>query len=100
MSGFHQREVGIFLLLTLAVLLIRITAALADDAERIAKAKAEGQAMFYSTMGIDSVRPVTLPFEKKFPFLKVEALRLNSERLFNRVAKLYRKITARRKHSS
>jgi hypothetical protein len=37
MSGFHQREVGMFLLLTLAVLLIRITAALADDAERIAK---------------------------------------------------------------
>ena len=36
-------------------------------------------------MGIDTVRPVTLAFEKKFPFLKVEVLRLNSERVFNRV---------------
>jgi iron(III) transport system substrate-binding protein len=57
----------------------------ADDAGRIAKAKAEGQVVFYSTMGIDTVKPVTLAFEKKFPFLKVETLRLNSERVFNRV---------------
>ncbi|MGH7870953.1 MAG: ABC transporter substrate-binding protein, partial [Candidatus Binatia bacterium] len=59
--------------------------AFADDAERIAKAKTEGQVVFYSTMGIDTVRPVQLAFEKKYPFIKVEVLRLNSERVFNRV---------------
>jgi ABC-type Fe3+ transport system substrate-binding protein len=32
------------------------------------------------------VRPVTLAFEKKYPFIKVEVLRANSERLFNRIA--------------
>ena len=73
------------LLLIVAVLLISVTAVFADDAERIAKAKAEGQVVFYTTMGIDTVRPVTLAFEKKFPFLKVEVLRANSERMFNRV---------------
>ena len=73
------------LLLIVAVLLIGVTAVFADDAERIAKAKAEGQVVFYTTMGIDTVRPVTLAFEKKFPFLKVEVLRANSERMFNRV---------------
>jgi iron(III) transport system substrate-binding protein len=68
-----------------AILLISVTTVFADDPERIAKAKTEGQVVFYSTMGIDTVRPVTLAFEKKFPFLKVEVLRLNSERVFNRV---------------
>lgn len=72
-------------LLIVAVLLLSATRVLADDAERLAKAKAEGQLVFYSTMGIDTVGPVTLAFEKKYPFIKVEVLRLNSERVFNRV---------------
>ncbi|MGH7827180.1 MAG: ABC transporter substrate-binding protein [Candidatus Binatia bacterium] len=72
-------------LLIVAILLISAATVFADDAERIAKAKSEGQVVFYSTMGIDTVQPVTLAFEKKFPFLKVEVLRLNSERVFNRV---------------
>ena len=72
-------------LLIVAILLISVTTVFADDPERIAKARTEGQVVFYSTMGIDTVRPVTLAFEKKFPFLKVEVLRLNSERVFNRV---------------
>lgn len=72
-------------LLIVAILLLNAATAFADDAERIAKAKTEGQVVFYSTMGIDTVRPVQLAFEKKYPFLKVEVLRLNSERVFNRV---------------
>lgn len=72
-------------LLIVAILLISVTTVFADDPERIAKARTEGQVVFYSTMGIDTVRPVTLAFERKFPFLKVEVLRLNSERVFNRV---------------
>mgnify|MGYP003292800108 CR=1 FL=1 len=74
-----------FVILMVAILLIRAATGFADDLERIAKAKAEGQVVFYSTMGIDTVRPVTVAFEKKYPFLKVEVLRANSERLFNRV---------------
>ena len=74
----------IFLLLV-AVLFVACTNALAADAEQTAKAKGEGQVVFYTTMGIDTVRPVTLAFEKQFPFLKVEVLRANSERLFNRI---------------
>jgi ABC-type glycerol-3-phosphate transport system substrate-binding protein len=70
------------LFLIVLVLLTSVIAAFAEDAERIAKAKAEGEVVFYSTMGIDTMRPVTLAFEKKFPFLKVEVLRLNSERVF------------------
>ena len=73
------------LFLIVLVLLTSVIAAFAEDAEWIAKAKAEGEVVFYSTMGIDTMRPVTLAFEKKFPFLKVEVLRLNSERVFNRV---------------
>lgn len=73
------------MLLIVAAFLMSVVTAFADDAERVVKAKAEGQVVFYSTMGIDTIRPVTLAFEKKFPFLKVEVLRLNSERVFNRV---------------
>ncbi|HWO42342.1 MAG TPA: extracellular solute-binding protein [Candidatus Eisenbacteria bacterium] len=72
-------------LFSIGVLLLSATATFGAEAERVAKAKTEGQVVFYSTMGIDTVRPVTLAFEKKYPFLKVEALRLNSERVFNRV---------------
>lgn len=69
----------------LLVLFVSGAAAAADDADRIAKAKSEGQVVFYTSMGLDTSRPVTLAFEKKYPFLKVEVLRLNSERVFNRV---------------
>ena len=72
-------------LLILVILLSSVRAVFADDTERIAKAKSEGQVTFYTTMGLDTVRPVTAAFEKKFPFLKVDVLRLNSERVFNRV---------------
>jgi iron(III) transport system substrate-binding protein len=71
--------------LIIALLLISVTRAFADDADRVGKAKTEGQVVFYTSMGIDTVRPVTLSFEKKYPFLKVEVLRLNSERVFNRI---------------
>jgi iron(III) transport system substrate-binding protein len=84
-SVASQQEVAMFGLLILAFLLVSFRTVSAQDTERIAKAKAEGQLVFYTTMGIDTVRPVTLAFEKKFPFLKVEVLRLNSERVFNRV---------------
>jgi iron(III) transport system substrate-binding protein len=70
---------------TILLILISVGGVFAQDADRIAKAKGEGQVIFYSTMGIDTVKPVTDAFEKKFPFLKVETLRLNSERVFNRV---------------
>ena len=73
------------LLLIIPILLLNVTPVVADDAERIAKAKTEGQVVFYSTRGIDTVRPMQLAFEKKYPFIKVEVLRLNSERVFNRL---------------
>ena len=44
-------DVGKFLFFIVAVLLTSVIAACADDAERIAQAKAEGQVVFYSTMG-------------------------------------------------
>ena len=73
------------LLLIIAILLTGVATVFADDAERIAKAKVDGEVVFYSTMGIDTTRPVTTAFEKKYPFLKVEVLRLNAERVFNRL---------------
>ena len=50
-GGNHLADVGKFLFFIVAVLLTSVIAACADDAERIAKAKAEGQVVFYSTMG-------------------------------------------------
>jgi hypothetical protein len=58
------------LFLIVIILLTSVAAGFAEDAERIAKAKAEGEVVFYSTMGIDTMRPVTLAFEKKFHFSK------------------------------
>jgi hypothetical protein len=53
--------------LIVAVLLLGVRTIFADDTDRIARAKSEGQVTFYTTMGLDTVRPVTAAFEKKFP---------------------------------
>ena len=52
-------------ILMVGILLIGAASGFADDVERIAKAKSEGQVVFYTTMGIDTVRPVTIAFRKK-----------------------------------
>jgi ABC-type Fe3+ transport system substrate-binding protein len=73
-----------FWILSIVILLISSLNVYANDSERIIKAKAEGRVVFYTTMGIDTVGPVTKAFEEKYPFLKVEVLKGNSEGLFNR----------------
>lgn len=72
-------------LLGLGLFLIAAVNVGGEETEQVAKARTEGRVVFYTTMGIDTVRPVSSAFEKKYPFLKVDVLRGNSETLFNRV---------------
>lgn len=74
MIRFEQKRIS---LLISGVVLFMITdkTAADDEADRIAKAKAEGRIVFYATMGTDTLHSVTATFEKKYPFLKVGVLK-------------------------
>jgi len=48
-------------------------------------AKKEGQVVFYASMEAASAQRITASFEKKFPFIKVDATRIGSERMATRL---------------
>ncbi len=48
-------------------------------------AKKEGQVVFYASMEVQSAQRLTAQFEKKYPFLKVDATRIGSERMATRL---------------
>lgn len=51
----------------------------------IDSAKKEGQVVFYASMEAASAQRITASFEKKFPFIKVDATRIGSERMATRL---------------
>jgi iron(III) transport system substrate-binding protein len=51
----------------------------------VEKAKREGTVVFYSTIAVDHGTKLTKAFEKKYPGLRVQTFRGNSERVLNRV---------------
>ena len=84
MIRFERKCISLLVFVVALFMITGLTAA-DDEADRIAKAKAEGRIVFYATMGIDTLQSVTATFEKKYPFLKVEVLKGSTETLFNRV---------------
>src|SRR6185436_9167140 len=48
-------------------------------------AKKEGQVVFYASMEAVSAQRITAAFEKKYPFIKVDATRIGSERMATRL---------------
>ncbi len=48
-------------------------------------AKKEGQAVFYASMEAVSAQKIVAAFEKKYPFIKVDAIRIGSERMATRL---------------
>jgi ABC-type Fe3+ transport system substrate-binding protein len=57
----------------------------AQDAGTIEAAKKEGQLVFYGTMELQLTKKLASLFEKKYPFIKSNFIRLGSERLATRV---------------
>ena len=48
-------------------------------------AKKEGQVVFYASMEAPSAQRLTAAFENKYPFIKVDATRIGSERMATRL---------------
>ena len=48
-------------------------------------AKKEGQVVFYTPLNINDSRPLLQRFERRYPFIKTELLRLSAEPLLNRI---------------
>ena len=66
----------------LVIFMITGTASYAEDrAVLIEAAKKEGTVVYYSGMATQDCAILTKEFEKKYPFLKVETLRLSGEKL-------------------
>jgi len=66
-----------------AVLLFLLTVqALADV---VSEAKKEGNLVFYGTMSSPDMVRVVKAFESKYPFVKVQTFRANSERVLNKI---------------
>jgi ABC-type Fe3+ transport system substrate-binding protein len=51
----------------------------------IETAKKEGQVVFYASMEAQSAQRITAGFEKRYPFIKVNATRIGSERMATRL---------------
>ncbi|MFC1816910.1 ABC transporter substrate-binding protein [Thermodesulfobacteriota bacterium] len=48
-------------------------------------AKQEGEIVYYASMGVIGMTAMIAKFEKKYPFMKVKMVRLNSQKLLTRV---------------
>lgn len=57
----------------------------APDPKLIEAAKKEGGLVWYTAMAIDTAKPLADGFEKKFPFLKVNYIRVGTAQMINRV---------------
>jgi len=55
------------------------------EAKLIAEAKKEGRLVWYTAMAIDTAKPLVDAFEKKYPFVKVEYIRVGTAQMINRV---------------
>src|SRR3990172_5812734 len=67
----------------LAVLLFLLPRqALADT---VSEAKKEGSLIFYGTMSSPDMARVVKAFESKYPFVKAQTFRANSERVLNKI---------------
>jgi iron(III) transport system substrate-binding protein len=54
--------------------------------EIIEGAKKEGKVVFYTSLTLQEIEQVVFPFLKKYPFLKVDPFRGNSEQLLQKIA--------------
>jgi ABC-type Fe3+ transport system substrate-binding protein len=73
-----------FTLVLTAAWLLSIGAAVSAQS-LIESAKKEGQVVFYASMETVSAQRLTAAFEKKYPFIKVDATRIGSERMTTRL---------------
>jgi iron(III) transport system substrate-binding protein len=55
------------------------------SADTVSEAKKEGDLVFYGTMSAPDMAQVVKAFESKYPFIKVETFRANSERVLNKI---------------
>jgi iron(III) transport system substrate-binding protein len=72
-------------LLMLAFLLSVAATSRGATGELIEGAKKEGQVVFYASMEAQSAQRLTAGFERKYPFIKVNATRIGSERMATRL---------------
>ena len=69
-------------IIMISILLIMRTSSQAQDtAQLIEGAKKEGKVIFYSAMALEDCDLMAKEFEKQYPFLKVETLRMSGEKL-------------------
>ena len=56
----------------------------AADSNVVERARAEGEVVLYTAWGFDTLQLLQKAFGKKYPFIKINVLRMRSERLLSR----------------
>ena len=85
-GGF--RHAGLALIFTIAVACAMVPPAWgqsAHEAKLIVEAKKEGGLVWYTAMAIDTAKPLVDAFERKYPFLKVNYIRVGTAQMINRI---------------
>ena len=83
---FHNYRKGFIICITI-VLILLLTGSLSvaqDMSEIIKGAKKEGKVIYYSAMTMSHSQLMADEFQKKYPFIKVELLRMSGEKLLVR----------------
>ena len=78
-------KIGMELILSALLLFSLSTPVHAASDAVLDGAKKEGQVVFYASMEAQSAQRITAAFEKKYPFIKVNATRIGSERMATRL---------------
>src|SRR5262245_16206686 len=76
--------VGSTLLLLAVVMLDGIQARAQSEAELVLGAKKEGKVVYWTTMRVPDAQALADAFEGKYPFLKVEVVRISGDQLIER----------------
>ena len=69
----------------IVVLWIFLTGEIAWGQAPLDAARKEGHVVFYASMETQSAQKLTAGFEKKYPFIKVDAVRIGSEKMATRM---------------
>jgi len=84
MNPYRYRLFAARLFLACICLALNAARSYAADSNVVERARAEGEVVLYTAWGFDTLQLLQKSFAKKYPFIKLNSLRMRSERLLSR----------------
>jgi hypothetical protein len=80
----RNKVCGMVLFLAFFCFVINVARLHAADSNVVERARAEGEVVLYTAWGFDTIQLLQKAFGKRYPFIKINVLRMRSERLLSR----------------